>query len=94
MTTEPHTPQPAPEYIRSHNPFRFLRSEDTQSARQIVDTKQEDVEKQSSPSEIEEEESLDELLDLNYYQLVDEVWHFTSTDRGEKCRWAFPVLLV
>lgn len=26
-------------------------------------------------------------LDLNYYRLVDEVWHFCSVDWGSRCRF-------
>lgn len=52
----------------------------------MIDPTKQDLEKQSSISEnLDTSEPLDDSLDLNYYQMVDEVWHFASMDRGKRC---------
>ena len=30
------------------------------------------------------------ILDLNHYRIVNEIWHFTSMDRGYKCKCILP----
>ncbi|KAI9779114.1 MAG: hypothetical protein M1816_003737 [Peltula sp. TS41687] len=87
MSTEPYAPPLAPAHTRPYVPFRdrFRRSEDARSLRQMTDPIRQDLEKQSNISDkLESSEPSDDLLDLNYYQLVDEVWHFASVDRGKK----------
>lgn len=37
--------------------------------------------------ELTEFESRSGELDLNYYRLVDEVWHFCSVDWGSRCKF-------
>lgn len=68
----------------------------------VVPTQQEDVQammdssRKSVESHTGDIEGLHELrefesrageLDLNYYRLVNEVWHFCSVDWGSRCKF-------
>ena len=68
----------------------------------VVPTQQEDVQammdssRKSVESHTGDMEGLHELsefesrageLDLNYYRLVNEVWHFCSVDWGSRCKF-------
>lgn len=46
---------------------------------------QDDIE-MAPPGASEVESELESELNLNYYHLVNEVWHFCSVDWGSRCK--------
>lgn len=56
----------------------------------IIDPSRKSVESRSGDieglHELREFESRAGELDLNYYRLVNEVWHFCSVDWGSRCK--------
>lgn len=51
-----------------------------------------DLEGRSSLAGEQSHERQSPLLDLNHYQIVDDVWHFSSVDMGSNCEDFHPVL--
>ena len=55
----------------------------------FLDNQAMDEEKGAERSGSSDSEYFDPVSDLNHYRLVNEVWHFSSVDWGEKC-WSPP----
>lgn len=54
----------------------------------MMHRQQDDIEMASPPvlGASEPESELESELNLNYYHLVNEVWHFCSVDWGSRCK--------
>jgi hypothetical protein len=76
-------------------PVRSRRQEFFQSARERMEPKSnspnshpiKDIDLEGNVKMTDEVEVRAGTLDLNHYRIVDEVWHFCSTDWGLRCRW-------
>ncbi|KAI9843348.1 MAG: hypothetical protein M1837_006474 [Sclerophora amabilis] len=84
MCSEPLVPQSVPtdqsRFYYHHLRARFRGNEDKLGEQRNVDP-----EKRGTSMDSEALRSHHLALDVNHYRLVDEVWHYSSVDWGERC---------
>lgn len=82
MLTE-HAPMPAADSTKQEDVHATKSSSRTKSLKS-VESDSGDIEGRCEP---EKSDSPPGELDLNYYHLVNEVWHFCSVDWGSQCKF-------